>query len=154
MIVYHLHGQTGRFKVCANGMQNPGLGKFLLQSHLPFEQIISINWKTAAKLWNWYQRWLWRNENTNFCLEHSVQRSKTSGAFHLEKKSGNFGWNSPGISVWEKVVPFHIANPGTAHVTWQDTKMSAKLVVILDQVLADEEEEMITASDDEEQKFI
>ena len=46
-----------------------------------------------------------------------VQKSETSGAFHLEKKSGNFGWNSLGISIWEKVVPFHIANPGTAHVT-------------------------------------
>ena len=34
-----------------------------------------------------------------------------------KKKSGNFGWNSLGISMWEKVVPFHIANPGTAHVT-------------------------------------
>ena len=155
MVVYHLHGQTGRFKVCANGMQNPGLGKFFLESHLPFnEQIISINRKTAAKLWSWYQRWLWRNENTNFWLEHSVQKSKTSGALHIEKKSGNFGWNSLGISVWEKVVPFHIANPGTAHVTSQDTKMSAELVVISEQVLADEEEKMITTSDDEEQKFI
>ena len=83
MVVYHLHGQTSRFKVCADGMQNPGLGKFLVESHLPFnKQIISINRKTAAKLWSWYQRWLWRNENTNFWLEHSVQRSYTSGAFH------------------------------------------------------------------------
>ena len=24
-------------------------------------QISSIYWKTAAKAWNWYQRWLWRN---------------------------------------------------------------------------------------------
>ena len=32
--------------------------------------------------------------------------------------------------------------------------MSAELVVISDQVLADEEGEMITTSDDEEQKFI
>ena len=43
MVVYHLHGQTSQFKVCANGMQNPGLGKFLLESHLAFEQIISIS---------------------------------------------------------------------------------------------------------------
>lgn len=51
MVVYHLHGQTSRFKVCADGMQNPGLGKFLVESHLPFnKQIISINRKTAAKL--------------------------------------------------------------------------------------------------------
>ena len=40
------------------------------------------------------------------------------------------------------------------HVTWQDTKMSAELVVISDQVLAGKEEEMITTSDDKEQKFI
>ena len=51
MVVYHLHGQTGRFKVSANGMQNPGLGKFLVESQLPFnEQIIFINRKMAAKL--------------------------------------------------------------------------------------------------------
>ena len=96
MVVYHLRGQTGGFKVCANGMQNPGLGKFLLESHLPFnEQIISINRKTAVKLWSWYQRWLWRNENTNFRLEHSAQRSKTSGAFHLEKKIWKFWLEQP-----------------------------------------------------------
>ena len=77
-------------------MQNPGLGKFLLESHLPFnDQIISINRKRAVKLWSWYQRWLWRNENTNFWLEHSVQRSKTSGAFHLEKKIWKFWLEQP-----------------------------------------------------------
>ena len=26
-----------------------------------FVQFGSIYWKTAAKAWNWYQRWLWRN---------------------------------------------------------------------------------------------
>ena len=77
-------------------MQNPGLGKLFLESHLPFnEQIISINRKTAAKLWSWYQRWLWRNENTNFWLEHSVQRSKTSDAFHLETKIWKFWLEQP-----------------------------------------------------------
>ena len=30
-------------------------------NRLPFVQISSIYWKTAAKVWNWYQRWLWRN---------------------------------------------------------------------------------------------
>ena len=45
-------------------------------------------------------------------------RNQDFGCFPFrKKKSGNFGWNSLGISMWEKVVPFHIANPGTAHVT-------------------------------------
>ena len=76
------------------------------------------------------------------------------GAFPLEKNSGNCGWNSLGISVWERFVPFHVANPGAAYVTWRHTKMAAGLVVILDQVLAIEEEEMITASDDEEEIYL
>ena len=76
------------------------------------------------------------------------------GTFPLEKNSGNCGWNSLRISVWEKFVPFHVANPVAAYVTWRHTKMAAELVVILDQVLADEEEEMITASDNEEEIYL
>ena len=76
------------------------------------------------------------------------------GTFPLEKKSGNCGWNSLRISVWEKFVPFHITNPGAAYVAWRHTKVAAELVVILDQVLADDEEEIITASDDEEEIYL
>ena len=56
--------------------------------------------------------------------------------------------------VWEKVVQFHIAYPGAAHATRQDTKIAAELVVILDQVLADKEEEMTTVSDDEKEIYL
>ena len=44
-----------------SGSQSWGLINFIPQSPLPFVQISSIYWKTAAKAWNWYQRWLWRN---------------------------------------------------------------------------------------------
>ena len=44
-----------------SGLQSWGLINFIPQSPLPFVQISSIYWKTAAKAWNWYQRWLWRN---------------------------------------------------------------------------------------------
>ena len=45
----------------ANGTQNSELVNFVPQSRLPIVQISSIYRKTAAKAWNWYQRWLWRN---------------------------------------------------------------------------------------------
>ena len=76
------------------------------------------------------------------------------GRFPFRKKFGNFGWKSLEMFVWEKVVQFHIAYPGAAHATRQDTKIAAELVVILDQVLADKEEEMITASDGEKEIYL
>ena len=36
---------------------------FLSESGVPFAQINSINRKTAAKSWNWYQRWLEETEH-------------------------------------------------------------------------------------------
>ena len=48
MVVYQLHGQTSQFKVWANGMQNPGLGKFLLESHLSL--ILSKSFLLTRKL--------------------------------------------------------------------------------------------------------
>ena len=49
MIVYHLHGQTGRFTVWANGTQNSGLVNFVPESRLPFVQISSIYRKTRPE---------------------------------------------------------------------------------------------------------
>ena len=48
-VVYHLQGQAGRFMVWVNGSQSSGLANFIPESRLPFEQIGSINWKTAEK---------------------------------------------------------------------------------------------------------
>ena len=47
----------------ANGKNNSGPASFVLKSLLPFLQLrVGSNYrKTAAKTWNWYQRWLWRN---------------------------------------------------------------------------------------------
>ena len=42
---YHLHGQTGRSTVRANGTQNSGLVNFVPKSLLPFVQISSIHQK-------------------------------------------------------------------------------------------------------------
>ena len=61
-VVYHLQGQTSRFMVWVNGSQSSGLVNFIPKSRLPFVQIGSIYQKTAAKAWNWNQRWLWKNE--------------------------------------------------------------------------------------------
>ena len=60
-VVYHLHGQTGAFMVWVNGSQSSGLVNFVPESPLPFVQISSNYRKKAAKAWNWYQRWLWKN---------------------------------------------------------------------------------------------
>ena len=49
MVVYHLHGQTGRFTVWVNAKQSSGLVNFVPESRLPFVQISSIYRKTAAK---------------------------------------------------------------------------------------------------------
>ena len=59
--LYHLHGQTIRFMVWVNGSQSSALVNFVPESPSLFVQVSSINQKTAAKAWNWYQRWLWRN---------------------------------------------------------------------------------------------
>ena len=62
LVVYHLHGQTIQYMVWINGSQSSGVVTFVPESPLPFVlQISSIYPKTAAKAWNWYQRWLRRN---------------------------------------------------------------------------------------------
>ena len=76
MVFYHLHGQTGRFRVPVNGRKSSGPVNFVPESPLPFVQISSMYWKTASKAWNWYQRWPWT------LMEHEFP----FGIFHPEKK--------------------------------------------------------------------
>ena len=95
LVVYFLHtGQTGWFTVWANGEQNSGKVNFVADSSLPFVQISFIYRKTAAKAWNWYQRWLWSKWNTNFRLEHSVLKNRTAFS-EVPLLPENFYWNDP-----------------------------------------------------------
>ena len=52
--VYPSHWQTGPFTVWVNDSSQNCVYHY-------FVQISSSYRKTAAKVWNWYQRWLWRN---------------------------------------------------------------------------------------------
>ena len=61
MVVYYLHGQTGRSTVWINGTQNSGLVNFVLESRLPFVKLSSIYRKTTANgglsiTHKWYRR--------------------------------------------------------------------------------------------------
>ena len=81
LVVYHLHGQTGRSTVWANaGTQTQfRTGKFRPESRLPFMQISSIYRKTTAKAWNWYQRWLWRNgTRISVWNQYSIRTNRTT----------------------------------------------------------------------------
>ena len=49
MVVFYLHGQTGRFTVWANGKQNSGLVNFIPELRLPFVQIGSIHLKKRPR---------------------------------------------------------------------------------------------------------
>ena len=73
IVVYHLHWQTCRSMVLANGTQNSGLENFVPESCLPFEQISSIYRKTTAVSKMALKKW-----NTNFRLEHSVRKNRTT----------------------------------------------------------------------------
>ena len=53
-VVYPSHWQTGPFTVWVNDSSQNCVYHY-------FVQISSSYRKTAAKVWNWYQRWLWRN---------------------------------------------------------------------------------------------
>ena len=88
VVVYHLHGQTGRFSVWAKGSQSSGLVNFVPESRLPYVQISSIDRKTAAKVWNWYQRWLWRNE-TRISV-WNIPSGKTGLPFQMFRFSRKF----------------------------------------------------------------
>ena len=80
--------------VWANGEQNSGKVNFVADSSLPFVQISFIYRKTAAKAWNWYQRWLWSKWKTNFRLEHSVLKNRTAFS-EVPLLLENFYWNDP-----------------------------------------------------------
>ena len=74
------------------------------------------------------------------------------GAFHLEKKSGNFGVNFREFLYGKKL--FHFAAYFACVevcVASGDTKMAAELILMLDEPLAADEEEMMIDSDDEEE---
>ena len=91
MVVYHLHGQTGLFMVWVNGSQSSGLINFVPQSRLPsvpLAQISSIYRKTAAKAWNWYQGWLWRNGPR--ISVWNIPYGKTELPFQMFRFSQNF----------------------------------------------------------------
>ena len=93
MVVYHLHGQTGLFMVWVNGSQSSGLVNFVPQSRLPsvsLAQISSIYRKTAAKAWNWYQGWLWRNGPR--ISVWNIPYGKTELPFQMFRFSRNFPW--------------------------------------------------------------
>jgi len=60
-VVCHLPGQTSRSTIWANDKKNSGVVNVIPESRLPFVRISSIYRKTAAKAWNWYQTWFWRN---------------------------------------------------------------------------------------------
>ena len=53
-LVYHLHGQSGPFTVWVNGSSRNCVYHYFVQISFSYR-------KTAAKVWNWFQRWLWRN---------------------------------------------------------------------------------------------
>ena len=65
MVVYHLHGQN-------RSVHYSELVNFARNRVYHSVQIRSIYRKTAAKTWNWYQRWLFMQ----FCLNHSVRKNR------------------------------------------------------------------------------
>ena len=64
-----------------NGKQNSGLVNFVQESRLPFTLISYIYRKTAAKGWNWYHRWLWRNATRTSVW--NIPTGKTGLAFQM-----------------------------------------------------------------------
>ena len=93
MVVYHWHGQTGWSMVWANGTQNSGLVNFILESHSPFVQIISI-----------YQKWQRRPETGikvgfeemkhKFCFG-ILCSAKRENLFRCSVAPGNFPLERP-----------------------------------------------------------
>ena len=98
LIVCHLHVQTCRFTGWANGKQNSGLVNLVPESRLPFVQISSLYRKTAAKAWNWYQRWLWRN-GTRISVWNTPSRKNGTTFSDVQLLPDSFHWNNPKL-VW------------------------------------------------------
>ena len=84
----HLHGQTGRLTVWANGTQNSGLANFVPESRLPFVQISSIYQKTTAKAWTRYQRWNWNIPSGKKGLPSQIWASIKPGTGNIPEHSG------------------------------------------------------------------
>ena len=85
MVVYQLHAQAVRTTVWKNvpKIQN------VPELRIPFTQIRSIGWKTAAEAWNWYQTVALKKWNTNSRLRDSV-RKKTGLPFQIFSCSRKF----------------------------------------------------------------
>ena len=102
LVVYHLHGQTDRSMIWANGTQNSGLVNFDSESLLPLfctnqyhlpendHEGLKLITKKALKKWN-----------TNFrYLEYSVQKNR--GAFHSTKTLENLETAANGTEISQK----------------------------------------------------
>ena len=77
------------------------------------------------------------------------------GAFRLEKKIRKFWLEQPwNFSVGKGCSISHRKSWHGARYLTEHQDVCRVGIIILDQVWADEKEEMITTSDDEEQKFI
>ena len=93
IVVCHLHRQTGRSTVSANGKQNFRLVNFVSESRFPYVPISYIYRKTVAKAWYWYQRWLWRRNEHEFPFaifhpekqDYLFRDSVSLGNFPLER---------------------------------------------------------------------
>ena len=102
LVVYHLHGQTDRSMIWANGTQNSGLVNFDSESLLPLfctnqyhlpendHEGLKLITKKALKKWN-----------TNFrYLEYSVRKNR--GAFHSTKTLENLETAANGTEISQK----------------------------------------------------
>ena len=90
-LIVQNHGcLLGRFTVLANSEQNSRLANFYhWYKSVPFFE------KTAAKTWNWYQRWRWRSGTLiQFSAEHSFRINRTTFS-NVPLLLQIFRWNDP-----------------------------------------------------------
>ena len=118
MVNYHLCGQTSRFSVWVNGMQNLRLVNFILESHLPFAPISCIYRKTDTKDWIWYQRWLWKNGTQIFRFELFFYSNRGNRTTYSDIRF------LPEIFLWNdrKVITFHL-------LSWKLLEMIINLLI-------------------------
>ena len=93
-----IHRHTGRFMVFANGKKHSGLLNFDPKSSLPFAQISSFyrSWKTAAKAWSWYQRWVLIITNGTRISAWNIPSGKSENTFsHVPLLQEIFLWKDP-----------------------------------------------------------
>ena len=65
------------------------------ESRLPFVRNRSIYWKMAAKSWNWYQRWLWKNGTRISVWDIPSRKTRLPSAFRCSVAHGNFPLQRP-----------------------------------------------------------